>query len=320
MRSIGIGANSAGNRTNCLTPSVSSSNQPCSVKLRSGGVSSISDGMTSCYMNQYQCMGLGLVRLAGLIGFVMLHGFLPPFLKLGNGADTNRNDGNKLWYSPGEEVEVNLVSPRKKAQGSGKHGEGRMAKSSPPRIMGGGKNKTGQLLAELGNGTCLVCWGDGHENIIPCNRIAPRLSFAAQAQLILSKAIRPFAEENTGCDGNNLIFSLSNPSPADEELAATVMLGGLLRFGGKGKREPGGLGPNNTARRGGWGGGQLLLHHILKQSIKSGNLSMLHKAIAKGADVNASFPVCSKRLTCIECDPIRIILGSCSMVGFSLKP
>ncbi len=283
LQSVGGGASSGGNMQNWLTVpiSISSRNQLCLEKLRSGG-GSIGDGMTLSRFNQHQCIGLGLVRLAGLIGFVLSHGFLPPFLKIGDA-----HDKNKIWNSPGEEVEVTLVSPIRNTQIGGENREDSMAKLSPKRMSG--KNKTGQLLAELGDGTCLVCWSDGHESVIPCNCIAPRLSLAAQAQKILTSAVISFTGENKGRD-NNLGFS-SDRSPL-EELAAGMMMGGLLGFGGRGKREqPGGLGLNNTSTPGGRSGSQFLLRHILKQCIKSGNPSMVRKVIAEGANVNSPFSV-----------------------------
>ncbi len=283
LQSVGGGTSSGGNMQNWLTvpTSISSRNQLCLEKLRSGS-GSIGDGMTLSRFNQHQRIGLGLVRLAGLVGFVLSHGFLPPFLKIGDGYDKN-----KIWNSPGEEVEITLVSPIKNTQIGGENGEDSMAKLSPKRKSG--KNKTGQLLAELGNGTCLVCWSGGHESVIPCNRIALRLSFAAQAQMFLTSAIISLTGENKEGGTNSGLSSDLSPLG---ELATGLMMGGLLGFGGRGKREqPDGLGLNNTSTSGGWSGSQFLLRHFLKHYINQGNLSMVREVIAEGANVNSPFPV-----------------------------
>ncbi len=287
LQRVGEGISSGGNRQNWLTvtPSITSCNQLSLEKLGIGGGNFIDSMTTLSRLNQHQCMGLGLVRLAGLIGFVLSYGFLPPFLKLSDCGGSNRSDRNKIWNAPGEEVEVTLISHKRKTTT-------RVGEKLSPKLMEIGKSTTGQLLAELGDGTCLVCWGDGHESVIPCNRVAPRLSFAAKAQQTLTRALLSFTRENTGHDMN---VEFSSGISTAEELTAAMMMRGLLRFGGRGKREPGGSGLNNNNAR----SGQSLLHHFLKQCITSGNPSMARKIIAEGADVNVPLQVCRNGPTCI---------------------
>ncbi len=264
--------------------SILSRNQLCLEKLRSGSDRG-DDGMPLSRFNRNQCIGLGLVRLTGLIGFVLSHGVLPPFLKIGDGRG-----GNKIWNSPGEEVEVTLVSPIKNSEisGGGENREDNMAKLSRKRSRG--KNKTGQLLAELGDGTCLVRWSGGHDSVIPCNCIALRLSFAAQAENFLKNALISLTGEIKGSDNST---GLSSDAPPLEELAAGFMMGRLLGFGGRGKREQTDrlrLSSNmSTPRR--RSGNQFLLRYLLSQCIKSGNSSMVRKVIAEGVNVNSPFPV-----------------------------